>query len=187
MKIKKNQKVGKVLFVISIIALVMGVIYIAIQFIRVTTGMSAGAPFSLEGILIIIVAIILGGFAHAFIDKNGEKWERVAYVLTFPAYILAFVIIVIVGTMITYFLAMRDKKPDNKVIEYNGNEAELEFICDSVYYVKSDNKYKDFDSSPMDGAHYSRYRGNGYYWMSFDDGKTFVKEDEFNPFTYKKN
>lgn len=146
----------------------------------------------------IVGSIVLGGIAHILVDKDDTKWEKAVYIMTFPSYIGSFLGIMIIKAVINFFnnssessvrTSQLDKSRDNEIIiTYNGYQKKLYKIGLSTYYGKDG----CIDShNPYYGRSYIRYgevsnSGAGPCWMSFDNGKTFVREDEFDPYTYNK-
>ncbi|MBD5131518.1 MAG: hypothetical protein HDT28_02840 [Clostridiales bacterium] len=152
------------------------------------------------GILSFIVSTFAtGAAAHKYADNvNGAKWEKVIHFFTYLPY--GIIVVIFFIPFILFIVAKHSVKSqgtvttnnddeDKKItIFYEGREKNLIFFERGLYY----NAYKGNDCShPYYGQPYLRYveRSDGGwtigYWLSFNGGKTFVKEDEFNPYTYK--
>lgn len=190
---KKKAKSYFVLMILSLIVFVGAFAAMYIGAIVLNNGdmilMCVGV-----GVIAMIVSAITGGLAHRNVDKDGEKWERVAYVLTYPSYVASYLLFCIVGALFSGAKQAWDKagssasdnSDNNNIIikDYYGKEIELRFIERSTYY-----NYKGRSDHPYYGKSYFWYqeaRFQGDFWMSFDEGKTFVREDDFNPYTYNK-
>ena len=152
-------------------------------------------PLLLGALGCALIGTIAGGISHRLVDKDGERWEKAAYYMSFPAYGLSFVLIWIVEIIIAVIKSAANSagsgnsaSSDNGeiIITRNGTEHRLIYIDQTVWY--GDYKYHN---CPCYGKYYKRYHEiicnniSVFIWMSFDDGKTFIREDEFDPWTFK--
>ena len=124
----------------------------------------------------VILFFVLGSIGHLFIMKKSEedKATKVLYWLTFPSFIILFVLIW-VGSKIFKFITKGSSKSSSSsrgcsgyVVIEDGNKRLLRFVGqkqdispDSPFYMNYYNSFVD---------------DNGYYWRSYDGNESFVKE-----------
>lgn len=149
-------------------------------------------------ILIIGVALyaLLGMGAHMCITedyKYGESGTKFLYFVTFPAFILAFGVYLILKLLIkvlkTVFNAMggnsgssSSSKRSEKVYVIYDNSTYSERRLKMTEYLKRD--YSSF-GEVMGSDYYNRFIDDlGNYWRSYDGNKTYISEREIKAMGY---
>lgn len=198
MEEESKKQIAKLCFVIMILCVAVAVIGAIVLFAFIIMRKIVLEDLLKQyGMVVLMVLLglfvifaITGGLSHIFVDKDGDKWEKVAYFMTFPSYIISFIVMYIIQGIINYGKNSTGSENnsstvsggDEKYIFYNGSKIKVHFLGRYNYYGKADNPYF--------GKSYLCYQedsggGAGAIWISFDEGQSFVRETEFDPYTYK--
>jgi len=179
---KKEKRTITILIVFAYLFLLLGIALIVVCALGLFSEEMA-APIAAGGLLSFVPFVICGNIAHFKAkERRSEKGFKLLYVLTFPPFgILCILgIFVIIGKLILNFVkswagydtptsskSSYNSHPDCSVRDAHGNKRELTYYDHGHTNGGTSETYRE----------YYRYKDDlGYFWRTYDNGKTFVQE-----------